>query len=94
MINKKLREGFAGRSPMIDNNKNLMSAKEIAKKFGMSYPTLNHYTNLGFFHVVAKQGNQRFYHLGEVKKNFEIITKLKNEGYPLMLIKKNLRGES
>jgi DNA-binding transcriptional MerR regulator len=77
---------------MNDNHKNLVSAKEISRRFGVTYPTLNHYTNLGFFNVVAKRGNKRFYQADEVKNKLEIIDRLKNDGYPLRLIRKKLLG--
>jgi DNA-binding transcriptional MerR regulator len=74
------------------NHKNLVSAKDIAKRFGLPYPTLNHYTNLGFFKVVVKRGNKRFYEAEEMKSKLGIITRLKNDGYPLRLIRKKLAG--
>jgi len=77
---------------MNDNHKNLVSAKEISEKFGVSYPTLNHYTNLGFFNVVVKRGNKRFYELSEVRAKLGVISKLKNDGYPLRLIRKKLES--
>ncbi len=73
-------------------NKNLVSAKEISKRFGVTYPTLNHYTNLGFFDVVAKRGNRRFYQADEVRAKLGVIAKLKNDGYPLRLIRKKIVG--
>ena len=77
---------------MNNDHKNLVSAKEISRKFGVTYPTLNHYTNLGFFNVVAKRGNKRFYHPAEVRTKLAIIAKLKDDGYPLRLIRKKLVG--
>ncbi len=74
------------------NNKNLVSAKEISQKFGVTYPTLNHYTNLGFFKIVIKRGNKRFYQVDEVRSKLTIISRLKNDGYPLRLIRKKLVG--
>lgn len=74
------------------NDKNLVSAKEVSKKFGVTYPTLNHYTNLGFFNVVSKRGNKRFYLASEVKEKLILIARLKNDGYPLRLIRKKLVG--
>ena len=77
---------------MNENNKNLVSAKEISDKFGVSYPTLNHYTNLGFFSVVVRRGNKRFYQADDVKMKLKVISKLKNDGYPLRLIRKKIIG--
>lgn len=77
---------------MDNGQKKLISAKEIADRFGVTYPTLNHYTNLGFFNVVAKRGNKRFYEEEEVKEKLGIVAKLKNDGYPLSLIRKKIVG--
>lgn len=77
---------------MNDQHKNLVSAKDISVRFGVTYPTLNHYTNLGFFDVVVKRGNKRFYEAQEVKNKLGIIAKMKNDGYPLRLIRKKLEG--
>lgn len=74
------------------NDKKFISAKEISKRFGVSYPTLNYYTSLGFLNVQHKHGNKRFYDVGEVKKKLMIISKLKNDGYPLGLIRKKIVG--
>jgi DNA-binding transcriptional MerR regulator len=72
--------------------KKLLSAKDIADRFGVTYSTLNHYTNLGFFNVVAKRGNKRFYEEEEVKEKLGIVARLKNDGYPLSLIRKKIVG--
>jgi DNA-binding transcriptional MerR regulator len=74
--------------------RNLISSKEIVEKFHIPYSTVTHYTNLGFFRVVKKQGNKRLYIENEIKKQMHRITKLANEGYPLRLIRKKIMGES
>ena len=75
---------------MTVQNKNLISAKELSRRFGVSYATLNFYTNLGFFQVQLKRGNKRFYDASEVKKKLVTIERLKNDGYPLGLIRRKL----
>ncbi|MGE5280263.1 MAG: MerR family transcriptional regulator [Deltaproteobacteria bacterium] len=72
--------------------KNLICAKDVAQRFGLSYPTLNHYTNLGFFRLVVKKGNKRFYQAEEVKEKLRVIARMKDDGYPLRLIRKKLVG--
>ncbi len=74
------------------NNKNLLSAKDVVRRFGVSYPTLNHYTNLGFFRIVIKKGNKRFYDVQELRQKLSVISRMKNDGYPLRLIRKKLIG--
>ncbi|HDN86263.1 MAG: hypothetical protein DRP68_02850 [Candidatus Omnitrophota bacterium] len=77
---------------MEGQNKKLISAKEIAKKFNIPYSTVNHYTNLGFLSVVKRKGNMRFYEETKVKERLKRILHLKDEGYPLRLIFKMLNG--
>lgn len=70
----------------------LLTAKEVSKKFKVAYPTLNHYTDLGFFEIVKREGNKRLYREREVRERLLVISKLANEGYPLRLIRKKLLG--
>lgn len=74
----------------MEHPKKLILAKEIAAKFNIPYPTVNHYTNLGFFTVVQRQGNKRLYDEEEVRVQLNKILNLSNEGYPLRLIRKKL----
>jgi len=69
---------------------NLISPKEAAKKFELSYQTLNYYTNLGFFNVIERRGNARMYSEEEIADKIKHIKDLKNQGYPLRLIIKKL----
>lgn len=71
---------------------NEVTAAEIRKKFELSYSTINHYTNLGLFSVLKKNGNKRIYDFDEVKARYLMITKLTKEGYPLGLIQKKIMG--
>lgn len=76
---------------MKNTNSKLISAKEISEKFSIPYPTINHYTNLGFFSVVKRKGNVRLYREEEVKRRLDKISRWKDEGYPLRLILKLLK---
>jgi DNA-binding transcriptional MerR regulator len=69
----------------------LILAKEIALKFHIPYHTVNHYTNLGLLSVVRRRGNRRLYDEDEVRLQLSKIAKLSNEGYPLSLIRKELK---
>ncbi len=71
-------------------DESLITSKEIADKFDISYPTVMHYTNMGFFRVVGKRGNKRLYDEGEVKAVIGKIREMVNQGYPLRLIRDNL----
>ena len=66
-----------------NRNKNLISAKEIMKKYNISYQTINHYTNFGLLSVLAKNGNVRFYDRSLVGKQLKKIRQLAEEGYSL-----------
>jgi len=70
----------------------MISAKEIIKKYNVSYQTVNHYTDFGLLPVSAKKGNIRFYNRSVVKKRLRQIRGLAKEGYSLRLIRKRLIG--
>jgi DNA-binding transcriptional MerR regulator len=78
------------RGVMMGKDNGLISAKQIANKFNIAYPTVNHYTNLGFLSVIKRKGNKRLYVAREVRDKLERIDQLKDEGYPLRLISKML----
>jgi DNA-binding transcriptional MerR regulator len=83
------KNGSAG-SP---HNGAYITAKDISKRYKVAYPTINHYTNLGFFSIVKRSGNKRLFNGQTVKKRLEIISKMADEGYPLSLIKKKIVSE-
>ena len=72
------------------NDRAMISPQEIAKKYHISYQTVNSYTNLGLLVVRRRKGNGRLYKISEVRQRLEKITKLKNRGYPLRLIRNML----
>ncbi len=65
-----------------------ISAVEVSKRFNISYQTVNHYTNLGLLIVRKREGNGRLYLESEVNSRLKRIGQLKNEGYPLRIIRK------
>lgn len=71
----------------------LISAKELVKNFGISYQTLNTYTDLGLLDVVAKKKRLRMYDYHEVKKRLRQISHLINAGYTLRLIRNILNNK-
>ena len=73
---------------MAENN--LVTAKDFSKKYKMPYPTVNHYTDLGFLPIVKKTGNKRMYNNKQVRDRLQLISKMINEGYPLRLIRKKI----
>ncbi len=71
---------------------NVMSAKEIARKYFLTYQTINHYTDLGLLPVFSKKGNVRFYDKKVVAARIKKIRGLVGEGYSLRLIRKKTIG--
>ena len=71
----------------------LINANEITRKYGLSYQTLNYYTNMGLLAVVKKVSSQRLYHEPDLRKRLKLITKLKDQGYPLQLIRQVLSSK-
>ena len=69
-----------------------VSAVEIVKKYGLTYQSVNHYTNLGLLEVVTKNGNVRMYARSKVKTRLAKVSKLVGEGYSLRLIRRKLIG--
>ena len=71
-------------------SKNLISIREIVKKYGIPYSTVNHYTIIGLLTVSGRRKNMRLYDEAEVKERLTKITELRGKGYPLHLIQKEL----
>ncbi len=68
------------------------SVKEIMKRYGVSYQTVNHYTDFGLLPVPHKKGNVRFYDRKVVDRRMKRIRSLMDEGYSLRLIRRKLVG--
>jgi len=79
-----------GSTCMTAKNDTYLTAQEISKKYKVAYPTINHYTDLGFLSIIKREGNKRLYDGRQVKKRLGLIAKLVNEGYPLRLIRKKI----
>ncbi|MDP3143251.1 MAG: MerR family transcriptional regulator [Candidatus Omnitrophota bacterium] len=75
---------------MIRDLRKTISAVEIIQKYNLSYQTVNYYTNLDLLPAVKNKGNKRLYDAQEVDFRLKRIQQLKNEGYPLRLIKREL----
>ena len=75
---------------MPEKNNYLVTAKVISKKYKVPYPTINHYTDLGFLAIVKREGNRRMYNDKQVKIRLSLISKMMNEGYPLRLIRRKI----
>ena len=69
-----------------------ISAKEIVKKYHLSYQKVNRYTDAGLLRVVFKQGNTRLFNRQQLHKRLKQISALSREGYSFRLIRKKLVG--
>ncbi len=69
-----------------------ITAKEIVKKYGISYQKINRYTDACLLDVISKQGNMRLYDIGQVHKRLKSIEAFAKEGYSLRFIRKKLVG--
>ena len=78
---------------MVEKNGLYITAQEITKRYKIPYPTINHYTNLGFLSIVKRDGNKRLYLNNEVKNRLVLIQKMVDEGYPLRLIRNKIYGK-
>ena len=70
----------------------VVTSKDIVAKYGISYQTLNYYTNLGFLSAFTKQGNRRLYREDEVRKTLSAIRHLRMQGFSLKLIGRFIKG--
>ncbi|MFH1783726.1 MAG: MerR family transcriptional regulator [bacterium] len=68
--------------------KNFITIKEIVKKYGIAYSTVNHYTVIGLLTVADRRKNVRLYDEAEIKGRLTRIAELRGQGYPLHLIQK------
>ena len=73
-------------------SKGLISIKDIVKKHGLPYSTINHYTIIGLLAVAGRRKNIRLYDETEVDSRLNKIAELRSKGYPLHLIQAQLKG--
>lgn len=76
----------------VNPQKRMISAKDVIKRYKITYQTINHYTDFGLLPVLVKKGNVRFYDRRVVEKRLKTIADLAKEGYSLRLIRKKLIG--
>jgi len=70
----------------------LITLKEIAHRTGASLSVLNYYVNLGLLPVADRHGNKRLFEEKEMLRRFGEIQRLRREGYPLRIIRRQLQG--
>ncbi len=77
----------------MSKSNSLITAWDIVRKYQLTYQTLNYYTSIGLLDVVKKASNQRLYLEPEIRERLKKITQLKDEGYPLQLIRRVLSSK-
>jgi DNA-binding transcriptional MerR regulator len=70
----------------------VITAKEIAEKYAVSYQTINRYSDTGLLNVAFKKGNVRYYDRLHIQRRLSRIFRLTRDGYSLFLIRKKLLG--
>lgn len=81
-------------NPLKFSKNDIISAVEIVREYGLSYQTVNYYTNLGLLKVVENSGNKRLYSRSEIYNRLNKIKEMKKRGYPLRLIRDELLSNS
>ena len=76
---------------MMNRPTSLTSLPGVARGSGVTLSTLNYYINLGLLPVAERQGNKRLFDRGAVIRRLEEIHRLRQQGYPLRLIRKQLK---
>ncbi len=69
----------------------LVALQELSRQAGMGVSTLNYYTNLGLLQVADRKGNRRLYRESEALRQIGEIRRLRQEGSPLRIIRKQIR---
>ena len=69
----------------------LVTVEELVKLLGISFATVNYYTNLGLFKIKDRRGNRRLYEKNEIKELHDQIRKMRREGYSLRIIQERLQ---
>ena len=72
----------------------LIGLQEISDRTGLSLSALNYYTNIGLLPVAERRGNRRLFVEEEVLRRIEEIRRLRREGYPLRIIRRQWTEES
>ena len=70
----------------------LSSLPEISQLSGIAFHTLNYYTNLGLLSIADRRGNKRMFVESEALQRLKEIQRLRREGYPLRMIRRQLAG--
>ena len=75
---------------MVDKEQ-LITLQEVSRRTGATLSALNYYVNLGLLPVADRQGNKRLFRKEEALDRFKEIDRLKRDGYPLRIIRRQLR---
>jgi len=82
------RVAAARRAAMAKSGSPFVTANQIVSRYKVSYQTINYYTALGLLSVARKERQHRLFRDADVRRGLARIRQLKDEGYPLHLIRK------
>ena len=72
------------------SSRRMVSSKDLAEAVGLTLSTISYYTALGLLKVSRRAGNKRLYDSTEAKTRLRQIALLRQKGYSLSLIRKQL----
>ncbi len=71
-------------------NKKMLRVEEVAKLFGLSKASINHYINMGLIEVSLRKGNKRFFEVNTANARLKLIRSLQEKGFLLRQIKEKV----
>ena len=77
----------------MNKTRKLISLLEVSHKSGLSLSSLNYYVNIGLLPIADRRGNRRLFAESKVFARLDNISKLRREGYPLRIIRRQLQGQ-
>jgi len=78
---------------MVFFQRKLRSVREVAKHYGVSVATVDHYVNMGLLDIAAQKGNKRLFDLQTTRRQMQTIHRLRNQGYSLKQIQQKILKE-
>lgn len=70
----------------------LITAKDLSKKYNLTYPIINHYIKVGLLDVIERKGNKRYLNKQSSEDMMKRVVWLTQKGFPLSMINKVMRG--
>lgn len=78
---------------MLFFQKKFRSAREVAKHYGISAASVDHYVDMGLLDVAVQKGNKRLFNPKTIRKQMQTIRYLRNQGYSLRQVQQKMLKE-